>query len=233
MKYFNLKLLSLFVLVLQLLIPVQIYANESDEHIKRILNNSTFYFVLKEIRSDLSYDSKELKRAKPDFKEAYNKFIVPRLRNLKFTDLLIHDYFEDDFSDGEVLIVSTIGSNPLIGYFHQKDYLYILRRKKKNTTWSVEDKALIQHGRIEKCITKRSSDDWCSIYYHYYSTNKEPISTQYHVKAVMTYENPGASGATWYVLTIHANKYFQSWDISENSLPFNIKPFIFDPYDEK
>lgn len=193
---------------------------------KQIIKEGGFDRILVEIKNDLDYSPELLENKKADFIESYTEYLVPRIKDLKFSDLKFLDYVDDFWGPGEALFISTIGINPAAGWWFQKDFLYVLRRIDNKSPWTIEAKKIIEFGRFGGCIEKGSRGHWCYMDHQYYSYKNTPalMGIPNHNYGTLMYEGSGASGFTFYIYTIGYNKFDKKWKIDVNALGFPVEP---------
>ena len=106
------------------LLPILIASSENEE----------FKSIMVEIKSDISYSKSELKKLKPLFQEEYETIGKPGIKQLRFSDLTIHERMTGS-DDQEVMIISTNSARVMGNSDYTKPHIYVL--EKNSASWKI------------------------------------------------------------------------------------------------
>jgi hypothetical protein len=193
------------------LLPILIASSENEE----------FKSIMAEIKRDISYSKSELKKLKPLFQEEYETIGKPGIKQLRFSDLTIHERMTG-WDDQEVMIISTNSARVMGNWDYTKPHIYLIEKNKWG--WKISLKQEIEStytAMFGSCRTNNIGLFLCTDNAFQFFKPKDYGRNQPYVFQGF---NLGGSGSNWTVNVIEYNKYSREYQLRSLGLSFPILP---------
>ena len=191
------------------LLPILLPSSENEE----------FKSIMVEIKKDISYSKSELKKLKPLFQEEYETIGKPGIKQLRFSDLTIHERMTG-WDDQEVMIISTNSARVMGNWDYTKPHIYVL--EKNSASWKITLKEKVDNkynGVSGSCKTNDIGLFLCTDNSFEYFKPKNYGRGQPYVFQAW---HMGAGGSSWTLYMIEYNRYAEKYQLSATGLSFPV-----------